>query len=1126
MARKGKISELYDLDKIQQQQDKVIGLVNEFIDKVGTAKPIAVNLEGAEKTKEVVDGIKNINSETQSMVKITNLAINEMGKLTTMSKTYTGSLADQKTILDKVNGSFEQNIQLQLRYKARLEELKKTQKELTDAYNQGQVSADEYTNKIIDLNAEQKQLQEANKSLSTTLRNQAKELNSAEGSLEQLQTRLTQLQQVYASLSEDDPLRGFIKGEIDQLLPKVKQLEQGIGQFGRNVGNYSGAIKILEGALNDVKTKIDQMNQSGQANETVLQQLQKEYALLEQVVSNQANGFVSMRQEIQANEIAIETLIKQYGEDDATVQKLIKTNAKLRDSFNDLKATQKALGSDTFAFDAILQGGQALVGMYSAAQGAAALFGDENEDLQKTFVKLQAAMALVQGVQAVVNALQKESALVQGLLAVRTAVTTAAMRVYTFVTGGATAAAKAFNATLIASGIGIVLLLISQAASAMSSFGDNTKDATNDLQNFNEELEFTNQLLDDVNASFDFDTKIAIEKLKQRGAAQEEITKKEIEGVRRRIENNKLEIQANADKLKTISGHDEKAQEAKQKLVDRGVKLQKENIKLEGDIILKGEQEKTKVIEDARNKQKQLSDKAAEEAKKRAEDEAKAAFELQKYYAQKQIDYQNATAENQYLPYKVRVQALMTALEGEEKLIVAQKDFELSHEKLTQSQRQLIIQKSEDKILDIRAEAAMKMLQFRKDDQDALQKLQDDTDAFYRNEAQKEINRLTVTLDDQLDVIQRSANAQIAIELDRYSKGEVNKEQYEQRKLEIENKARKESLLAEIAYYESLIKISNLPADKEADALKRLSELRKELNDLDVKNTEDANAKKAESDKQYHDQLKQRLEELGEALKETVFTVLTAGIERQKNQIQDQIDLIEQRKEKEIDAANQTITNEQEKAAKIAVINAKADAQKAQLDRRRRQLDEQKARFDRAKAVVDIIQSTAVAIIKTLADFPGPQGLVLSAIIGALGAAQLATTLAQPIPKYAMGTDDHPGGFAEVGDGGKREYVQTPDGRIYETPNRSTFVDLPAHSKVFKDRDALESAMVNQAIRVLALTDMSKSRDNGAYLLSKDIKDLKTGVVKAIQNIPQPNIVVENPLRRFVKHGHGSIETL
>jgi hypothetical protein len=169
---------------------------------------------------------------------------------------------------------------------------------------------------------------------------------------------------------------------------------------------------VLKGRL------LQKVNGQGNANVQVVDQLTKEYELLDNIVKSQANGFVSMREEIKNNQVAIEQLSLVYGEDSDVVQGLIKENGKLRDTFSDLKAAQKAVGSDTFAFDALLQGGQALVGIYGAAQGAAQLLGDQNEDLQKAMVRLQAAMALVQGVQAAVNALQKEGALIQGIYAV------------------------------------------------------------------------------------------------------------------------------------------------------------------------------------------------------------------------------------------------------------------------------------------------------------------------------------------------------------------------------------------------------------------------------------------------------------------------------------------------------------------------------------------------------------------------------------------------------------------------------------------------------------------------------------------------------------------------------------
>ena len=58
---------------------------------------------------------------------------------------------------------------------------------------------------------------------------------------------------------------------------------------------------------------------------------------------------------------------------------------------------------------AVGQAAQLMAGGFAIAQGAAALFGDENEDLQKTMMKVQASIALVTGVQQVAELLNRNS---------------------------------------------------------------------------------------------------------------------------------------------------------------------------------------------------------------------------------------------------------------------------------------------------------------------------------------------------------------------------------------------------------------------------------------------------------------------------------------------------------------------------------------------------------------------------------------------------------------------------------------------------------------------------------------------------------------------------------------------
>jgi hypothetical protein len=139
---------------------------------------------------------------------------------------------------------------------------------------------------------------------------------------------------------------------------------------------------------------------------------------------------------------------------------------------------------------------QGLVGGFAAVQGVAALLGDENEDLQKTMVKLQGAMSALAGIQAVANTLNKDSALSTTLLGkanifntIQTGLATAGQYVYATAVGTSTGAMKLFRIALLATGVGAIIVGIIALANAMSNMGDSTDEATEKLKKQNEERE-------------------------------------------------------------------------------------------------------------------------------------------------------------------------------------------------------------------------------------------------------------------------------------------------------------------------------------------------------------------------------------------------------------------------------------------------------------------------------------------------------------------------------------------------------------------------------------------------------------------------------------------------------------
>ena len=115
-----------------------------------------------------------------------------------------------------------------------------------------------------------------------------------------------------------------------------------------------------------------------------------------------------------------------------------------------------------------------------------------------------------------------------------------------------------------------------------------------------------------------------------------------------------------------------------------------------------------------------------------------------------------------------------------------------------------------------------------------------------------------------------------------------------------------------------------------------------------------------------------------------------------------------------------------------------------ELERKKAELQTRQAKFQKAMDIAQTIAATSLAVTKALPNF------VLAALVGAMGAVQLATILAQPIPKYAHGTDNHPGGLAIVGDGGRSEAVLVGD-KAYITPDKPTLLSLPAGAEVVPD---------------------------------------------------------------------------
>jgi len=167
--------------------------------------------------------------------------------------------------------------------------------------------------------------------------------------------------------------------------------------------------------------------------------------------TDQAQGqFKNLKQELKSIENELNKMAAAGQTGTAAFNKLQQRAGEVKDQIGDTKNAIKALSSDTFKLDAFAQGAQGIAGGFAAAQGAMALFGSENKAVEEAIKKTQGAMALLQGVTAITNILQKDSAFSLAFLG-------KAQKANEVATEGGTKATKGFSKALIATGVGALV---------------------------------------------------------------------------------------------------------------------------------------------------------------------------------------------------------------------------------------------------------------------------------------------------------------------------------------------------------------------------------------------------------------------------------------------------------------------------------------------------------------------------------------------------------------------------------------------------------------------------------------------------------------------------------------------
>lgn len=325
---------------------------------------------------------------------------------------------------------------------------------------------------------------------------------------------------------------------------------------------------------------------------------------------------------------------------------------------------------------------------------------------------------------------------------------------------------------------------------------------------------------------------------------------------------------------------------------------------------------------------------------------------------------------------------------------------------------------------------------------------------------------------------------------EKYLQNKINEEQYQKEMLSIRQKYAKEGLETQIRYTEFELEtlqelrtqaleqgIAEEDLDKNLteENLQRLTQLIEKLKaELGLMASEQSIANKKgmslwgilglddESLAIAEESLQGVFDIMGE-----IDNLVNASFDARLQRIEEEADAVEKSHDRQLESLQnlyeQGAISQEEYEARKRLQEEMTEKKKEELAKKEAELKNKQAKYDKASAIAQALINTALAITSAATVVPFiPLGSIAMGIASAMGALQVATIMATPLPKYAKGTKYHKGGLAVVGDGGKQEVVMTADG-AYLTPDTPTLVNLPRGARVFPDAGLLNPDDVHWA---------------------------------------------------------------
>ena len=1101
---KEKISEIFDIEAILRQ----VKIVEDKIEGV------------AKKMEEMADRIVACNSDIAS-----SSGYEQLGKavkeLTGLQKIHA---IQEKEMSSLVEQRAKLNIKLSDTYKERLLEVEKIKQKVS-----------EESKAIRDAAKASVEKDSADKASTQSINDVINQLKRQRDSVSELMAENKRLRDLAKSMDYNTQKSEIekINTVIDDYTALVELNSDAYVRQKMNIGNYKSAVEGLDTVMKSLEAEMKRVADTGGKDSEEFKKLYAEFQKAQKLASEYNEKITQMSTESNSLKKELREVKEQMqqmelaGKGNTELYEKLSTRAvELTQAINGVNDQIKNMEAPTATFDSIMGGLSGLSGGFEVFQGVMGFCNLESKEFAKIQAKVQSAIAITNGLTAVATALDKDQAFMIGLK-------TWAQSKNIVVSKTATVVQKALNAAMNKFPL---LLLVSAIVAGVAALGKwimTSREATKEQKaqseimtkasdKYAEQSLLVSQMYDRVKKGRTLRSdeieimKILTETYGEnytKGKNTLELEKKFIEIAPEYIKILKDKAMAQAAFELAVEKEKEALREAGKPLSDyintwdrlfsgsktaenRAKKSQStrvKNIRKEGEVYLRVNEN---IIRSSENREKsigKLSDSQIKAEQKRLakleeykKKELKAFQDREKLKYQVIIDASQNIIDNEKSTFNERIEAQFEYEEAHKNLLKKQAQFDMKGLSVNSQQFKLIQEKLKADLLKIENDGVKTREVLEKDE--AIKRI-----ARLNNISDKEKNRLELQCNEELNILSK-----------KYKNSKMTSEQYEKEKLEISRKYNKKAFEEDINNLEKIVKSFGLTGEDLKAVQKQLAEKKVEYakwaNEQIISDDEEAAVKRKEIEKQLQESRTQLFQEAFS----TMTSLVNSFYERRIQNIDAEIEKIEEQKNLEIEALTQSgATKDEIEQGKMA-IEAKAQAQKDKLEKEKKKEQRKQAIAEKAAALMKIAIDTAVAVAKINAQaaimaasiytaFYAPIAYAQIPFVLASGALQAATIAARPIPKYAQGTEDHPGGLAIVGDGGKKELIKTREGDYFITPDTPILIDMPKHAEVLPDiSKILDSSTLHPVV-----FDNEPAYD--FYRLEEKIEQLEKSFVNVIQ---------------------------